>query len=534
MKIDLNRQKYPSTRNLVFGKKGMVATTVPLAAEAGLDMLKKGGNAIDAAIATAAALTVVEPTSNGIGGDGFAIIWYEGKLYGLNASGLSPLNISIDRVKEQGFTSMPKYGFLPVNVPGQVYGWRESIERFGNLSLKEVLEPAINYAREGYPVSATVAYNWSRVFNRYRKELKGGEFEELFKTFTIDGETPRAGQVWKSKEMATSLQEISDSEGLAFYEGDIAEKIHNFSKKYNGFISKEDLKNYRPEWVEPVKANYKGYDVWELPPNNHGLVVLLALKILNNLEIKKEDFKSYHYMIEALKLGFVDGLKYITDLRKMGVSIEDLLSDDYALRRSKLIEDDRVLSPEHGAFDTGGTVYLSTADQDGNMVSYIQSNFNDFGSGLVVPGTGISLHNRGYTFSLDEREYNRLEGNKKTYHTIIPGFITKDNLPVGPFGVMGAYMQPQGHLQTVVNMIDLHLNPQEALDKYRWQWIEDKKVLVEEEFPKDLADYLTGKGHRIEYSTNTPSFGRGQVILRENDVYVGGTEKRADGHIAVW
>ncbi|NMB07572.1 MAG: gamma-glutamyltransferase family protein [Tissierellia bacterium] len=533
MKMNLNKTRYLSSRNLVFGNKGMVATTVPLAAEAGLEILKNGGNAIDAAIATAATLTVVEPTSNGIGGDAFAIIWYEGKLYGLNASGPSSSNININKVKNLGFNHMPKYGFLPVNVPGQPYGWKEMINRFGNLTLRKVLEPAINYAMDGYPVSTTVSENWELAFENYKKELKGSEFKEWFNTFTIDGKAPKPGQVWKSENMANSLKELADSECLSFYEGDIADKIHRFSKEYGGFISKEDLKNYKPEWVEPIKANYRGYDIWELPPNNHGLVVLLALKILNNLPMIDNNLDSYHYMIEAMKLAYVDGLKYITDFRKMGISIEELLSDEYTLSRSKLIEDNAIM-PKYGAPNTGGTVYLSTADKDGNMVSYIQSNFMGFGSGLVVPGTGIALHNRGYTFSLNEDEYNRLEPNKKTYHTIIPGFITKDNEPIGPFGVMGAYMQPQGHLQTVVNMIDFNLNPQEALDKYRWQWIKDKKILVEEEFPEDIANYLIDKGHEIKYSTDTASFGRGQIIINHNNIYIGGTEKRADGHIAVW
>ena len=533
MNFKSNKVSYPSSRNLVFGNKGMVATTVPLAAEAGLEILKKGGNAIDAAIATAATLTVVEPTSNGIGGDGFAIIWYDGKLYGLNASGPSSSNISIEKVKNLGFTHMPKYGFLPVNIPGQPYGWKEMSHRFGNLSIKEVLEPAINYAMEGYPVSTTVSENWEKAFNRYKKELKGSEFDEWFKNFSINGEPPRPGQIWKSEDLGNTLRELADSECLSFYEGDIAEKIHKFFKEHGGFISKEDLKSYRPEWVEPIKVNYKGYDIWELPPNTHGLVVLLALKILNNFSIEKDNMDSYHYMIEAMKLAFVDGINYITDFRKMGIGIEDLLSDEYALNRSKIIGNNAVL-PKHGAPNTGGTVYLSTADKYGNMVSYIQSNFMDFGSGLVVPGTGIALHNRGYTFSLDHNAYNRLEPNKKTYHTIIPGFITKNNRAVGPFGVMGAYMQPQGHLQTVVNMIDFKLNPQEALDKYRWQWIEEKKVLVEEDFPKDIKEYLSNKGHEIEYSKDVASFGRGQIILNNNGVYIGGTEKRADGHIAVW
>lgn len=532
MKINLNKSKYPSSRNLVFSHKGMVATTVPQAAEAGLEILKKGGNAIDAAIATASTLTVVEPTSNGLGGDGFAIIWYEGKLYGLNASGPSSSNISIEKVRNLGFNSMPKYGFLPVNVPGQIYGWREMSSRFGKLKFKEVLEPAINYAEEGYPVSTTVSENWGLAFNNYKRELKGPEFEEWFKNFTINGKAPKAGDIWKSKEMANTLKEIADSKGLSFYEGDIADKIHRFSKEYGGFISKEDLKAYKPEWVEPIKANYRGYDIWELPPNNHGLVVLLALEILNNFSIE-DNFDAYHYMIEAMKLAYVDGLKYITDFRKMGINTEEILSHEYSFNRSRLIKNEAII-PKYGAPNTGGTVYLATADKYGNMVSYIQSNFMGFGSGLVIPGTGIALHNRGYTFSLDKSEYNRLEPNKKTYHTIIPGFITKDDNAVGPFGVMGAYMQPQGHLQAIVNMLDFNLSPQEALDKYRWQWIRDKKVLVEEEFPKDIAKFLINKGHEIEYSKDIASFGRGQIILKYNDTYIGGTEKRADGHIAIW
>ncbi len=297
----------------------------------------------------------------------------------------------------------------------------------------------------------------------------------------MDNRPPEPGDIWKSREMADSLKEIAASKGLSFYEGDIADKIYKFSKEYGGgFISKEDLRNYKPEWVEPIKANYRGYDIWELPPNNHGLVVLLALKILENFPMEN-NLDSYHHMIEAMKLAYVDGLEYITDFRKMGISIEEILSQEYTFNRSKLIENTAII-PKHGALNTGGTVYLATADKYGNMVSYIQSNFMGFGSGLVVPGTGIALHNRGYTFSLDENKYNRLEPNKKTYHTIIPGFITKDKEAIGPFGVMGAYMQPQGHLQTIINILDFNLSPQEALDKYRWQWIKDKKNISRRRF----------------------------------------------------
>jgi gamma-glutamyltranspeptidase/glutathione hydrolase len=525
--------KYSSCRNTVFSKNGMVSTTQPLAAEAGLEILKKGGNAVDAAIATAASLTVLEPTSNGLGGDGFAIIWYKDNLYGLNASGPSPSKISIEKVKNMGFNTMPKYGFLPVNVPGMLYGWREMYKRFGALSFREILEPAIHYARDGYPVSSTVSYNWKKAFKLYKDKLKGAEFDEWFDTFSIDGRAPEPGEIWSSKNLSRTLEELADSQCLSFYEGDIADRIDEFFKQYGGFISKKDLVDYRPEWVDPISTNYRGYDIWELPPNTHGLVVLLALNILSNFDMKVDLLESYHYMIEAMKLAYADGLNYITDLRDMGRNLEYLLDKDYAIDRSRLVGE-RAMIAEHGALNTGGTVYLATADKDGNMVSYIQSNFTGFGSGLVVPGTGISLHNRGYTFSLNEKDSNRLEPNKKTYHTIIPGFITKGDKALGPFGVMGAYMQPQGHLQSIVNMIDFNLNPQEALDKYRWQWIEGKKVLVEENFPEDIKNYLVHKGHDIEYSRDVGSFGRGQIILRDGQVYIGGTEKRADGHIAVW
>lgn len=533
MRFNYFEHRYSSCRNVIFAKKGMVSTTQPLAAEAGLEILKKGGNAVDAAIATAASLTVLEPTSNGLGGDGFAIIWYKDRIYGLNASGWAPSEITIDKVKNMGFDTIPRYGFLPVTIPGMLYGWREMSNRFGVLPFKDLLEPAICYSNEGYPVSPTVSYNWKKAFKHYRKQLKGKEFEEWFNTFSIGGRAPEPGEIWSSKELSSTLEELAQSQCLSFYEGDIADKIDKYSREHGGFIKKDDLKAYRPEWVEPISVNYKGYDIWELPPNTHGVVVLLALNILKNFHMSMDAIESYHYMIEAMKLAYVDGLNYITDIREMGNNLKNLLDENYAIDRSKLIGEKAIL-PKHGALNTGGTVYLATADKDGNMVSYIQSNFMGFGSGLVVPGTGISLHNRGYTFSLNEKAYNSLAPNKRTYHTIIPGFITKDNEAIGPFGVMGAYMQPQGHLQSIVNMIDFNLNPQEALDKFRWQWIEGKKILVEEDFPADIKNYLNHRGHDIQYSKDIDSFGRGQIIVKDGNKYIGGTEKRADGHIAAW
>ncbi len=533
MNFDFSEYKYSSKRTVVFGRKGMVATTQPLASQAGLEMIKMGGNAIDAAIATAACLTVVEPTSNGIGGDGFAIVWTKGNIYGLNASGPAPKSITINDLVKKGYKKIPQHGFVPVTVPGQPYGWSKLSQRFGKLSLKKVLEPAIDYARNGYPVSPTVAYNWQKAAKVYESKLKGEEYNHWFDTFTIDGQAPRAGQIWYNEDIANTLEELGNTDCMSFYKGDIAEKIDKFSREYNGYIRKEDLLEYKPEWVEPLNINYRGYDIWELPPNTHGIVVLMALNILKNFDLKKNDSKTYHLMIEALKLAYADGAHYITDLRNMGVSVEELISKDYGKERAKLIKNKAAI-PEYGAPNSGGTVYLATADDEGNMVSYIQSNFTGFGSGLVVPETGIGLHNRGYTFSLDPKAYNKLEPKKKTYHTIIPGFITRNNQPVGPFGVMGAYMQPQGHLQVVNNIFDHYLNPQEALDKPRWQWTNDKTVYVEEDFPKDIISGLNNKGHKIKYSDDIGSFGRGQVILKGKNSLIGGTEKRADGTISTW
>lgn len=527
---------YPSRQMTKFSQKGMVATSQPLAAHVGLDILKQGGNAVDAAIATAACLTVVEPTSNGIGGDAFAIVWMKDKLYGLNASGPSPKDISINEVKKRGFKTMPKRGWIPVTVPGAPSAWVALSERFGNLSLKEVLKPAINYAEEGYPISPVLSKNWKKAYDKFKNTLTQKQFSNWFETFTINGNPPNSGDVWKSKDHALTLQKIAKTKGKAFYKGELAEKIDRFSRKYGGFLRKEDLNSYSPGWVEPISVNYRGYDVWELPPNGQGLVALLALNILEGFDFKnKEKVETYHKQIEALKLAFADGKKYITDPQNMNVSIEKLLSNNYANTRRKLINN-QALNPKPGEFTKSGTVYLSTADQEGNMVSFIQSNYMGFGSGLVVPNTGIALQNRGHSFSLNKKDHNSLAPNKKPYHTIIPGFLTKNNKPVGPFGVMGGYMQPQGHVQVLMNLIDFALNPQAALDAPRWQWIKNKKILIESNFPTHIAKELSRKGHKIKLELDSNSFGRGQIILRDSErkIYIGGTEKRTDSQIAVW
>ncbi len=536
MNLDYLNYPYASQRMATFAKNGMVATSQPLAAQAGLDIMKKGGNAIDAAIATAATLTVVEPTSNGIGGDAFALVWVKGELHGLNASGPSPKSISIDAVKAKGHEKMPTFGLMPVTVPGVPAAWAELSQRFGKLPLTEVLEPAIKYAEEGFPLSPVLAKYWKGAYKRYKEIFNGPEYKGWFDTFAPEGRAPEIGEVWSSEGHANTLRSIAETNAESFYRGELADKIDAYFKEHGGFLSKEDLADYKPEWVKPISVNYRGYDVWEIPPNGQGIIALMALNILNGFDIKeKESVETYHKQIEAMKLAFADGKKYVTDLTKMSVSTEQLLSMEYAEERRILIGNEAI-TPEPGTPPSGGTVYLATADDEGNMVSFIQSNYMGFGSGIVIPGTGIALQNRGHDFSLDPTHENALEPGKKTYNTIIPGFLTKDGEAIGPFGVMGGYMQPQGHAQVIMNTIDFQLNPQAALDSPRWQWIEDKKVLVEPNFPMHVAQALARRGHQIQVALDGGGFGRGQIIWRDpkTGVLAGGTEARTDGGIASW
>lgn len=535
MKFDSLFYNHPSRRNAVYSKKGMVATGQPMAAQAGLEIMKKGGNAVDAAIATAATLTVVEPTGNGIGGDSFALVWTKEKLYGLNSSGHSPRSISIDSLKEKGIDEIPKYGFIPVTVPGAPASWVELSKRFGKLPLIDVLEPAIRYASEGFAITPTLSYFWKRAYNIYKNNLKGEEFENWFATFAPNGRPPKVGEIWKSEDHANTLRLIGETMGQAFYKGEIAEKIDAYSRKYNGYIRKEDLENFSPKWVDPISVNYKGYDVWEIPPNGQGIVALMILNILKGFEFNSRDsVETIHKQIEATKLAFVDGHKYISDPTSMSVTIRQLLSEDYAIKRRILIKSEAIL-PKAGDPTSSGTIFLATADEEGNMVSFIQSNYMGFGSGLVVPGTGIALQNRGHGFSMNPKHDNCLGPNKKPYHTIIPGFLTKNGKAVGPFGVMGGFMQPQAHAQVIMNTIDFNMNPQDALDAYRWQWTGGKRIAVEPNFPNNLALKLYEKGHEIIPSLNTDSMGRGQIIWRtEEGSLCGGTDPRTDGTIAAW
>ncbi len=543
MNFESTFMPYKSTRYPVYARNGMVCTSSSLAASAGLEILQNGGNAIDAAVATAAALSVVEPTANGIGSDCFALIWIEKekKLYGLNASGVAPKNISIKKVREKHGDKiendkMPLYGFTPTMVPGAPSGWASMSQRFGAVSLEKALTPAVKYARDGYPASSNLSKMWKRATLKYKEQFKDEEeFKNWFSTFTPNGVIPKAGDIIKLANHANTLELIGKTNAKAFYNGELMEKIIAESDKFGGFFSKEDFTSYSPEWVEPISINYKGYDICEIPPNGQGIVALMALNILKEFDFKeKESVDTFHKQFEAIKIAFADGKHHVTDEKFMAFDYKDLISDKYAKHRAKQITDD-VQNPCPEIPPKSGTVYLCTADGDGNMVSFIQSNYMGFGSGIVVSDTGISLQNRGATFTLNEDDANSLAPNKKTYHTIIPGFIKKDGEAIAPFGVMGGYMQPQAHVQVVMNLIDFNLNPQQALDAPRWQWLKDTTFSIEDTFNNEIAKQLFNKGHKIEVSLDNVSFGRGQIIVKlENGVLIGGTESRTDSNIACY
>lgn len=532
MDLDLTRLPYPSSRQPLIASRGVVATSQPLAAQAGLAMLQRGGNAVDAAIATAITLTVVEPTSNGIGADAFALVWDGTTLHGLNGSGRSPARLTADAVRERGCETMPTRGWLPVTVPGAPAAWRDLHQRFGKLDFQTLFEPAIGYAEQGYPLSPILAKYWARAAHAYR-ELRGGEFRGWMETFAPDSRAPAVGELWRSPGHARTLARIAETHAEDFYQGEIADAIARFAAETGGLISADDLAGHSSTWVDPISTSYHGYDVWEIPPNGQGLTALIALNILEGFALKqleRDSTQSYHLQIEAIKLAFADAQRYIADPECADVPTEALLSKEYAARRCSLIGKNALL-PTPGEPARGGTVYLCAADGDGMMVSFIQSNYTGFGSGVVVPNTGIALQNRGAGFTLREGHPNHVEPNKRPFHTIIPGFLTRDGAAIGPFGVMGGHMQPQGHVQMIVNTVDHGLNPQASLDAPRWYWGQGREVTVEPEIPAAIVQELRVRRHHVTVAEEHGLFGRGQIIWRlPSGAYVAGSDGRTDGY----
>ncbi|MBQ1312179.1 MAG: gamma-glutamyltransferase family protein [Blautia sp.] len=539
--FDPQKYHYPSRRTVVYAPRAMACTSVPLGAQIGIDVMKKGGNAVDAAVAMAAAMPLLEPTGNGLGSDCFALVWIEKekKLYGLNASGTAPTELSAEVFQKAGFSSVPFDGWLPTMVPGAPAGWAELSRRFGSKPLKELFAPAIDYARGGCPVGVVPGRLWAKDSRRIKRAMEKNALPHRYwweAFMKPDGSPYQTGDFFRWNAYADTLEELAETDCESFYRGSLMEKIVSFSRQSGGYFGEEDFRTYHPDWVEPITADYKGWTVCEIPPNGHGITVLMALNILKGLELsaERECADTYHKIVESIKLAFADTRTYVADPRTMKVTVKELLDEDYAAKRRAWIGE-QALTPVAGNPKSGGTIYLCTADPSGNMVSFIQSNYTGFGAGIVIPGTGISLQNRGANFSLDPASDNFLQGGKKSYHTIIPGFLMKNGEAVGPFGVMGAFMQPQGHVQVIVNAVDYHMNPQECLDAPRVQWTGGKHFQLEREVPASVGAGLEAKGHEIEVLNQNTTMGRGQIIWRmENGMLAGGTEPRCDGCICVW
>ena len=527
-----------ASRSEVIGQHGMVATSHPLATQIGIDVLKKGGTAIDAAIAANIALGLMEPTGSGIGGDLFAIVWdaKEQKLFGLNASGPAPQSISLDYFKQQKLAKIPPFGPLPVTVPGAVDGWVKLHEKFGNQSFASLFEPTIGYAKKGHPVTETIAYYLDRskeIFKQYPN------FPEVWMK---DGETTGKGDIFKNPQLANTLEIIAEKGRAGFYEGEVAKTIADFIQAQGGFLTYEDLANFNSEWVEPVSTNYRGYDVWELPPNGQGMVALQILNILENFDVKKMGLFSsdyVHLFTEAKKLAFADRAKHYADPNFSKIPIEQLVSKSYAKERAALIDLAKAAQVDESGIPNGGdTIYLTAADQFGNMISLIQSNYRGMGSGMVPPGLGFMLQDRGELFSLEEDHANVIEGGKRPFHTIIPAFVTKDNKPYLSFGVMGGATQPQAHAQIIINLIDFGYNLQEAGDAPRLVhsgssqptdeiMLDGGSLSLETGFGTAIEEALKEKGHKLQYQKGI--FGGYQAIMIKDGVYFGASESRKDG-----
>jgi gamma-glutamyltranspeptidase/glutathione hydrolase len=533
-------EKYAS-RSEVIGQNGMVATSHPLATQIGLDILKQGGSAIDAAIAANVALGLMEPTGNGIGGDLFAIIWdaKTKKLHGLNASGPAPKNITIDYFVEKGLKKIPSYGPLPVTVPGAVDGWVKLHEKFGKLDFKSLFEPTIEYAKAGFPVTETIAYYLDRSQKRFEN------YPNFNDVWVKNGSMPKKGEIFKNPQLAKTLEVIASKGRSGFYEGSIARTMADFIQSQGGFLTYEDLASFHSEWTPPVSSNYRGYEVWELPPNGQGIAALQILNMLENYDLKSLGLFSAEYIhlfTEAKKLAFADRAKYYADPLFENIPVEELISKSYAKERIKLIDANKVAkTDEAGILKNGDTIYLTAADQYGNMISLIQSNYRGMGSGMVPPGLGFMLQDRGELFSLDKNHKNSLKGGKRPFHTIIPAFVTKDGKPFMSFGVMGGATQPQAHAQIIINMIDFGLNLQEAGDAPRIvhsgssqptdEIMKDGGTLsIESGFGKTIEKELTAKGHVLQYEKGI--FGGYQAIMIKDGVYYGASETRKDGQAA--
>ncbi|MBT6779734.1 MAG: gamma-glutamyltransferase [Porticoccaceae bacterium] len=530
-------------RSPVLATSAMAATSQPLATQVALDVMKNGGNAIDAAIAANALLGLVEPTGNGLGGDLFAIVWdaKTKKLYGLNASGRSPKSLSLEWFTQNGHQSIPSHGPLPVTVPGAVDGWFMLHDRFGKKPMNELLKPTIDYAKEGFPVSQLIAYYWNRSIPLLER------WPGFSEQFTIEGRAPAEGEIWKNPGLAKTLQSIADGGRDAFYKGDIAKTIANYMEKNGGFLSYEDLSSHTGNWVDPVSTNYRGYDVWELPPNGQGIAALQILNIMELFDISSMDHDSAEYVhlfTEVKKLVFEDRAKYYADSEFNKIPVTTLISKDYAQKRSGLLNLDRAANtyPAGKLLEEGDTIYLTTADKEGNMVSLIQSNYRGMGSGMAPDGLGFVLQDRGEMFSLEEGHFNQFEGGKRPFHTIIPAFVTKGDLPWMSFGLMGGAMQPQGHAQIVINMIDFEMDIQAAGDAPRIHhtgsseptgevMINGGILNLETGYSYETIRQLMRMGHEIQYA-NGPYGGYQAIHRAPNGVYWGATETRKDGHAA--
>ncbi|MGZ8266004.1 MAG: gamma-glutamyltransferase family protein [Burkholderiales bacterium] len=515
---------YPSQRMPVLARN-VVATSQPLAAQAGLRMLLKGGNAVDAALASAITLTILEPTSNGIGSDAFCILWDGKKLHGLNASGRSPAGWSLDRFK--GVPAMPQRGWESVTVPGAVRAWVDLSERFGKLPFADLFEPAIKYAAEGFMVSPTIARLWS---NQVPELQSQPGFSDAFMP---RGRAPEPGEKFSFPAQAKTLQRIAETKGDAFYKGDLGEKIAAFAKQHGAALTLDDLAAHKNDWVDPIGVDYRGFTLHEIPPNGQGIAALIALGLLRNLEMSAhpvDSVDSLHAQIEAMKLAFADIYEYVSDPATMRIKPSDMLDETYLAERARLIDMKSARTPTFGRPGKSGTVYLTAADESGMMVSYIQSNFSGFGSGVVVPGTGVSLQNRGSGFSVRPEHPNVVAPRKRPFHTIIPGFVTRNAHPLMSFGVMGGAMQAQGHAQVMVRMVDYHQNPQAASDAPRWRIDGGSKVAFEHGVSADVLDALRARGHAITQADRwSTDFGRAQLIFRMDDGYLGASERRTDG-----